>query len=59
MSPGTFLSGPDDVTAWTRVARLIHRVVVQRLRLGSTPELDAQFDRRIIVHRWLERRRTN
>jgi hypothetical protein len=41
------------------VDRLIHRVVGQRLNQGSTPELDAQFDRLIIVHRWLERRLTN
>jgi hypothetical protein len=26
---------------------------------GSTPELDAQFDRLISVHRWLERRLGN
>jgi hypothetical protein len=45
MNPGTFLSGPDYVAAWIRVDRLIHRVVGQRLNQGSTPELDAQFDR--------------
>jgi hypothetical protein len=41
------------------VDRLIHRVVGHRLNQGSTPELDAQFDRLIILHRWLERRLTN
>ena len=55
MNPGTFLGGPDYVAAWIRVDRLIHRVVGQRLSQGSTPELDAQFDRLIILHRWLER----
>jgi hypothetical protein len=47
------------VAAGIRVDRLIHRVVGQRLNQGSTPELDAQFDRLIILHRWLERRLTN
>jgi hypothetical protein len=41
------------------VDRLIHRVVVQRLSQGSTAELDAQFDRLIILHRWLEKRLGN
>ena len=59
MNPGTFLGGPDYVAAWIRVDRLIHRVVGHRLNQGSTPELDAQFDRLIILHRWLERRLRN
>ena len=59
MNPGTLLGGPDYVAAWIRVDRLIHRVVRQRLNQGSTSELDAQFDRLIILHRWLERRLTN
>jgi hypothetical protein len=59
MNPGTLLGGPDYVTAWIRVDRLIHRVVGHRLNQGSTPALDAQFDRLIILHRWLERRLTN
>jgi hypothetical protein len=44
MNPGVFLAGPDYVSAWIRVDRLIHRIVGQRLNQGSTPELDAQFD---------------
>jgi hypothetical protein len=60
MNPGTLLGGPDYVTAWIRVDRLIHRVVGQRLNEGSTPALDAQFDRLLIIlHRWLERRLGN
>jgi hypothetical protein len=59
MNPGTFLGGPDSVAAWIRVDRLIHRVVGHRLNQGSTPELDAQFDRLIILHPWLERRLGN
>ena len=59
MSPGSFLGGHDYVAGWIRVDRLIHRVVGQRLNEGSTPELDAQFDRVITLHRWLERRLTN
>jgi hypothetical protein len=50
---------PDYVSAWIRVDRLIHRVVAQRLNRGSTPELEVQFDRLIILHRWLERRLGN
>jgi hypothetical protein len=59
MMPDVFLRCPDYVAAWVRVDRLIHRVVVQQLRHGSSPELDALFDRLIILHRWLERRLTN
>ena len=59
MNPATFLGGPDYVSAWIRVDRLIHRVVGHRLNQGSTPELDAQFARLIIVHGWLERRLGN
>jgi hypothetical protein len=59
MNPGTLLGGPDYVAAGIRVDRLIHRVVVQRLNQSSTPELDAQFDRLIILHRWLEQRLGN
>ena len=59
MNPGTLLGGPDYVAAWICVDRLIHRVVGQRLNQGSTPALDAQFDRLIILHRWLERRLGN
>jgi hypothetical protein len=59
MNPGTLLGGPDYVTAWIRVDRLIHRVVGHRLNQGSTPALDAQFDRLIILHRWLEKRLGN
>ena len=59
MNPGTLLGGPDYMAAWIRVDRLIHCVVGQRLNQGSTPELDAQFDRLIILHRWLERRLGN
>jgi hypothetical protein len=59
MSPGTVLGGPDCVAAWIRVDRLIQRVVGQRLNQDSTPELDAQFDRLIILHRWLEQRLEN
>ena len=56
MNSRTFLGDPDYVAARIRVDRLIHRVVGQRLDQGSTPELDAQFDRLIILHRWLEQR---
>jgi hypothetical protein len=56
MTPESILAGPDYLSAWIRVDRLIHRVVGQRVNHGSTPELDAQFDRLIILHRWLERR---
>jgi hypothetical protein len=59
MNPGTLLGGPDYVTAWIRVDRLIHRGVGHRLNQGSTPALDAQFDRLIILHRWLEKRLGN
>jgi hypothetical protein len=59
MNPGTFLGGPDYVSTWIRVDRLINRIVVQRLNQGSTPELDAQFDKLIILHRWLEKRLEN
>ena len=59
MTPGAVLRYPDRVGALIRVDRLIHRVVVERLQEGSTPELDAQFDRLIIFSRWLERRLTN
>jgi hypothetical protein len=56
MTPESILACPDCVAAWIRVDRLIHRVVGQRLNQGSTPDLDAQFDRLIILHRWLEQR---
>jgi hypothetical protein len=59
MTPDAVLRCPDYVAAWLRVDRLIHRVVGQRLNQGSTPALDAQFDRLIILHRWLERRLAN
>jgi hypothetical protein len=59
MNPGRLLGGPDYVAPWLRVDRLIHHAVGQRLNQGSTPELDAQFDRLIILHRWLERRLRN
>jgi hypothetical protein len=41
------------------VDRIIHRVVVRRLDEGATPQLDAEFDRLILLHRWLARRLAN
>jgi hypothetical protein len=59
MTPESILACLDYVAAWIRADRLIHRVVGQRINQGSTPELDAQFDRLIILNRWLKRRLGN
>ena len=59
MSPAEVLAGPDYVSAWIRVDRLIGRVVVQRLKQGTTPKLDAQFERLVLLHRWLKGRLGN
>jgi hypothetical protein len=59
MRPDAILRCPDYLSAWIRVDRLIHRVIARRLNQGSTPDLDAKFDRLIILHRWLEKRLGN